>query len=209
MCKIKGLKKVCFITATFAVVDIAAITLLVSHGTDFHYQFAHGFYKYSFSNSFFDLWALGILRAAILLGAVFGVLCNRKAISNIKLVNSFISTKTGLVWMFTFVKLLAYSDEVIDLKKPWFWGLFSWTLVASLVMYVLWTSLASIEVNNYLNINASDEERQGLLSNDQGNMEEKNKQKDASSVLQLIKLSRHDWPWLLAGFTFLTIAAAG
>ncbi|XP_013401168.1 ATP-binding cassette sub-family B member 9 isoform X1 [Lingula anatina] len=227
----KKAKCLLFITVIFPVVDVCVTTVLYSHGTGFKEHFTQGFYAYSVFTSLFDVWSLSILRATLLLGLAIGVMCNpKKGVQRAKKVVRVIAVITVILWVCQIIKLLLFSDAVSNLRKPWFWALFCWTLIASVLMFVLWWQVAELKViskKKYHGINSTIGEREGLInanttlssgsedSEDEekehhnGNRHKKKKKKASrtTSIFRLLKLSKDDWPFILAGFFFLLCAA--
>ena len=150
--------------------DIAATTVLLINGNNWS-LFISSIFGYSFSSSFIDIWLLSFIRNSIVLGGVIGVFCNlHSGPKRCERSSWVILTLSFLNAYFVTVKLLSYSDSddfVPGLKYYWFWGLYGWNLIGSILSIIIWHSLASLHKisNRFLfSKNGTDLENQPLLN---------------------------------------------
>ncbi|KAI8505057.1 peptide antigen-transporting ATPase [Branchiostoma belcheri] len=163
-----GKRRTVVVVTLLSLADVAANTILYTNGVG---NFTYDIKFFSIFDSLLDIWALGLLRGCVTIGAVMSVLCNtRGAFSRIKLPRSWFVVIPAAMCAYTCVKLLLYSE--MDSKFPhipWLWGSFAGSLVGCAVFYLNWTLLSTICTQSYRKINPeewTDEEREGLLGGD-------------------------------------------
>lgn len=137
------------VVTCMAFLDIAITTILLINGNQWKIFFT-SFYNYSFAESFIELWVIGFIRSAIILGGIFGVLCNRlRGPSKCK---SFSWIIKGYVYVTIYIalaKLLAFADGSNFFAGPrvyWFWGLFAWTFIGSFGSVLSWHFLSRLKI---------------------------------------------------------------
>ncbi|KAL4224077.1 ATP-binding cassette sub- B member 9 [Mactra antiquata] len=219
-----GKLKSLFIVSILSVIDIVISTIFYCHGNHFYDFFSRTFNTYNFSSSVFELWCLSILRSSVIFGLVIGVVKTSEFIIPVQRIKSmhYVSVcMSGLNVMFTLIKLLSVSEESQILKDKWFWCLFVWTLVSSVLFMIQWSVLGRIKPSSSLkfevNCDVQTGETEPLLAggrggnkeNDKDSEKDKKKGKSAGTVLRLLKFSKPDLPLVLAGFIFLTVSASG
>ena len=152
------------------VIDICVSSVLLVHGNKWH-TFALSIAEYSFPTSFVDLWFFACLRTCVIFGGTFGVLKNwsagpKRCTRSIRMIYFFACINA----YYACIKLLSFSDGpefVAGPKLNWFWSLFAWSLVGSLLCILLWHLLCSIKfVCNEVSLHSNTEnvENQPLLS---------------------------------------------
>ncbi|XP_060607210.1 ABC-type oligopeptide transporter ABCB9-like [Ruditapes philippinarum] len=199
--------------------DVVLTTVLYSHGYRFHQTFKLTFFRYSFTSSVFELWILCVLRCSVILGLTLGIIVGRElGINRIKSTRAVSVFLAGVSAMFTLIKLLSISEDSQLLNSTWFWCLFSWTLVSSVILTLQWRILGNICIvmPPVVKINCDGEpgETEALLS-DEKNKDDLGKEKDKkardakSTILRLFSFSKPDWMFISAGFIFLSLSATG
>ena len=204
----------------FTCCDITVSTVLYCHGNQCYQQFSVSVSEYSFDVSVFDIWLTCIIRCAISFGLIIALLCNPSdTVTRAKLLISIPVIVSGLLIMFTLIKLLAISEIEIKLSDSWFWGIFSSTIAFSIFMIINWWLITKIVLpqNLRLLVNSDDTgETEPLLQNSVKNSDGNSKKastekvkKTKGSILRLLSLSRPDWPFIITGFLFLAASATG
>lgn len=206
----------------FSIFDFVAATLFYCNGAAFQETFAHALSRYSFGNSVFELWVLSLLRISVILGVVIGSLKTAEiSTRRVKHCWPVALTFAAVQCMFTLIKLLSISENSQFLQNKWFWCIFTWTLLSSIIFAIQWVVISRITVttSRTLNINNKevDHESDSLLGkqNPDGVQQpltseaEDNRRSRKGTILRLISYSRSDWYLILIGFIFLVISAAG
>lgn len=158
------------ILAVTCILDVVITTVTFCKGNKFYDTLSHALTGYSFTNSVFELWLLVIVRNSVIIGSVIGVCFGREiGLSRIRSKNTLILSLSGLQCMFTLIKLLCVSERVEFIHNLWFWLLFSWTLVSSVLLYIEWAIFGRVKFSRTtrgLNINnpESKEEHEPLLN---------------------------------------------
>ncbi|XP_045173941.2 ABC-type oligopeptide transporter ABCB9-like isoform X2 [Mercenaria mercenaria] len=202
-----------------SLIDVVLTTVFYCQGRKFHQTFKGAFFRYSFTSSVFDLWILCVLRCSVSLGLVLGILLGREiGINRVKSTRTISVFLAGICVMFTLIKLLSVSEHSQLLNNVWFWSLFTWTLVSSVLLVLQWRILGNITVVEppvlKINCDGDPAESEALLGDKkEENKLEKDKDKkksDAkSTILRLFSFSKPDWMFISAGFLFLTLSATG
>ena len=216
-------------TFLFGVADITATTVLYGHYNDYMKHFTEDMHDYKFSRSMLELWIFSIARLSLTMGFLLGILCNRtiESVERINKFHYFPLLLATLMWTFSVVKMLAYSEGEDSMKRPWFWSLFGWTMFCNIMLYVNTCVLGAVNVppsrlpvtlSRNCSINATDSEAQPLLGSggsstaEDNDKEEKKEipiEKKASNVFRLIKYSKPDWLYILIAFVFMNISTVG
>lgn len=210
-------------TILFSIVDLVVTTVIYGHGTDYRRQFLKDFYLYKFPLSMIELWVFALARTSILLGGSLGFICKpNAAVDRFSCVKPLMSMVLVLMWLYTMTKLLAFTEEENDLKKPWFWSLFCWTHVGLFGVSIFWSRIAKIKPikpkrqGGNINVNTDEESLIENSSNEGGDEEsgkdENDSEENTSSVKtiwKLLRLSFPDWYIVLTGFIFMTLSSAG
>lgn len=164
-----------------SLLDVVLTTVLYSQGHKFHDTFKQAFFRYSFTSSVFELWTLCVLRCSVIYGLIIGVMKGRElGINRIKSTRTTSVFLAGALVMFTLIKLLSVSEDSQIMNSHWFWSLFSWTLVSSVIFVLQWRILGNICIvaPPVVKINCDDEsgETEALLG-DKKDKEEDEKDK--------------------------------
>ena len=203
----------------FTLCDIAVSAILYCHGNKCYMQFSTSLSEYSFDISVFDLWITSVLRGAICLGLILALIFNpTDCISRTK-IWFFVSVLfCGTLIIFTLVKLLAISEVEKNLKDPWFWGIFSSSIIFSIFTVFDWLLISKTSLPDRLELlvnNNEDTETEPLLhkstiTNDSeaSQVDGKGKKKKGL-IFRLLALSRPDLPFIVTAFTFLIVSATG
>lgn len=159
------------ILAVTCILDLVITTITFCKGNKFCDTFSHALTGYSFTNSVFELWLLVIVRNSVIIGSVIGVCFGKEiGLSRIRSKNTLILSVCGLQCMFTLIKLLCVSERIQFIHNIWFWLLFSWTLVSSVLLYIEWAVLGRVKFSRTtrgLSINdpqSKEEEHEPLLN---------------------------------------------
>ena len=202
----------------FCVSDIVLTTVLFSHGYDYKFYFLASTYFYTFSTSMFELWIFSALRLCVTSGALFGLLLNRdrSATARINRTKIVVLLLSATMWMYSIVKLLAYSEHVRNVTDPWFWSLFVWSVFSAVSFYMNWHLLGKARETRTgtLPINNAGEDREDLLGGD-GNAEEEEpdsaspKNPKMPTVWRLVSYSRPDVGLILMAIFFMLVSSVG
>ncbi|KAJ8043209.1 ATP-binding cassette sub-family B member 9 [Holothuria leucospilota] len=218
--------KLCVGFLAFIGADIGISFVLWIHGSDLN--FVENFSNFSFSVNFIDLFIVALLRGSVLTGALCGFLLNpsqaQKRLQKGKLFANLVCLVMGL---YAIAKLLLYWEAVRDMRKPWFWGIFVWTLIACAFMRLLWYYLGTVKYagsrrTRVLHVNhtesSEEEESRPLLGkcDESEHKEEKDGKKDNDEEVQghktalwkLFSHSKPDLPFITIAFVALLIAAS-
>lgn len=165
----KGIRRLFFVS-TVSLADVLLTTVFYCNGYEFHQTFSLAFSGYSFTSSVFELWILSILRFSLISGLVFGILNGREiGVSRVKSWKTASVLVAGLIVMFTLVKLLSVSEHPKILGNTWFWCLFTWTLVSSIMLVIQWSILGNISLTKppvlKINCDGDPTESESLLGN--------------------------------------------
>lgn len=208
----------------FVFLDIGLSFLFWIHGTNL--ALVQELLHFDLFTCMADLFLISFLRGAILIGAILGFVVNpSQASKRLKKGKLFANLVCMCIVLYDIVKLLLYWEKVRDLRQPWFWFLFVWTLIASLCMVILWRYLGSVKLNLrgrrklYVNHVQEDGEARPLLGQDSGEEdaetkkeEEKEGEDDSNStrsaIWQLILYSKPDFLYMLVAFLALLVAAS-
>ncbi|CAH1801209.1 unnamed protein product [Owenia fusiformis] len=220
---VESVKKICTIGAIIFtnLVDLGTTTILFCHGNDCYKYYTNDVYGYQFGTSIFDLWVFSLFRVSLLLGTCVAIIYSpQSSIERIQKVQyrTTIILIAVAMWTVTLVKLLVHSDSNTDFQKPWFWSIFGFTLLCTIMFYTQWVILGNIAPpqSRLAKINKTDPERQPLLGNSTSthiddvspnNNDEKKVKESFSAVGRLLSMSKKDWFILLPAFIFLCVAA--
>lgn len=204
------------IAVVILLIDIFLTTVFYCKGDKFHDTFSHAVATYSFTTSVFELWLLGIVRFSVIIGLIFGTIRGKElAVHRIKSLQVLPIGLSGCIFIFTLIKLLSVSEDLLYIDSKWFWFLFSWTLCGSVIFPVEWRLLGSICVTSpsgfSVNCDGDLGEREALLGTEK-QPEEKNEKKERNrkgAVLRLLAYSKPDWVIILLAFIFLTLSSTG
>ncbi|PIK38343.1 putative ATP-binding cassette sub-family B member 9 [Apostichopus japonicus] len=212
---------------SFVFLDIGLSFLFWIHGKNLN--MLREVSNFNILTSMVDLFLASILRGSVLIGAILGFLHNpHQASKRLTKGKLFVNLVCMFIILYAIAKLLMYWESVRDMRKPWFWCLFVWTFIASLLMVVLWRYLGSLTLSSgsqstlYVNHTGEDGETRPLLGNNseeettigknkKGNEKEEEEEANGSStsaIWQLIRYSKPDIPYMLIAFVALLIAAS-
>ena len=223
------------ITFIFLVADASFVLILYIHGNELT-LFGKDLYDFSFSDSLFEFWLFSFVRVIVLGGAACFILL-QPSDGGKRLAASAVSRyAVGFLAiafiMYTVAKILIYSEyqDGNHDNDSWFWTLASWTMLASIIMYVIFVEILGGD-REILHITTSknygklleernlsggnrDSESDGSdvdnhLDDDDRDYPLENKQEKNSAYLRLLLLTRHDLFYFLAGMTGLMFASFG
>ncbi|KAK3589119.1 hypothetical protein CHS0354_017085 [Potamilus streckersoni] len=213
------------IVAIISIVDITVTTILFTHGKDFYQHFMIDVWEFAFDKSLFDLWLQGMLRFCVQVGILLALLVNMKdTLARLKSLKICLTLLLGFIWMFTFIKLLVWSETEENLYNFWFWLLFSWTLFSAILVILQYKLIQKIEIHTQRQTLASInddnlEECKPLLgkmdcheNSEIGNACKPNSRMHhgkKTTILRLLSYSKPDTTLLIVAFFFLTAAAVG
>ena len=129
--------------AIFTALDVIITTVLYGHGSDLQYYFVTDIRFFKIDQSFLELWAFSWCRFIVTFGAAAGIVKNAKdAVERIEWSHLIIFFISASMWSYAIVKMLMYSqtDASWD-KDAWFWCLFTWTIIASIMFYLHWSQM--------------------------------------------------------------------
>ncbi|ELT94942.1 hypothetical protein CAPTEDRAFT_6286 [Capitella teleta] len=198
-------------------VDIITTSILFCHADQLVPRLSFDLKHFHVTQSVFELWVFGAIRSCIITGGLVGVIYNRdlgpKRIEKSSIV---IGVLAVFMWAYSLVKMLMFSEVFADdLKQPWFWAIFSWSLLFSLLFPAQWRTLSGVSPSGDKKTESksvnSDEEPlvRDEEANKQNDEEKKKKkeQKKSITVWRLIKFSTPDIPILLVAFIFMTASS--
>lgn len=203
----------------FSVCDIAVSTVLYCHGNECYLHFSVSLSEYSFVRSVFDIWLASLVRGAICLGMVIALICNpTDTISRAKIWCYIPVLISGTIIIFNLVKLLGISEVEDNLSDPWFWGIFSSTIIFSVLISTNWLLISRTTLPGrlaFLVNNNDGRETEPLLHKTSENMDKnsrgknKDRKKQKGSILRLLKMSSPDLLFVITAFIFLVISSTG
>ncbi|XP_041470801.1 ATP-binding cassette sub-family B member 9-like [Lytechinus variegatus] len=197
--------------------------------------------NYSFVHSMFDFWLFSMVRVFLLLSAVFAVITDRPdALKYISKSRYPVGVLNILMVLYTLVKIMLYT-EYLDGNHdddPWFLTLGAWTMMASLIMYVIWinilqepfyplrTKMALLKpdaVKSTSKGNIDGERSEDCFERQSCHTDDDNDEEDDDKVIgkgkksvkwysvfaRLISFSKEDWPILLVGIAALICTSVG
>ena len=205
----------------FCVSDIVLTTVLFAHGANYKFYFLASTYFYDFSTSMFELWIFSALRLCVTSGALFGLLFNRdrSATARIKRTKVVVLLLSASMWMYSIVKLLAYSEHVRSLTDLWFWSIFVWSVFSAVLFYINWHLLGKTRETNAptlpINSAGEDTDREYLLGSDVKDAEEEEadsaspKKPKMPTVWRLVSYSKPDVGLILVAIFFMLVSSVG
>lgn len=227
--------KALFVGLLLLVVDCVVST--ISYGYHIEWDWRRDFADkiFDYNSAELDLWALCIIRLAVVVGALVGVVFNRRngpfCIGDFSLV--FICIGVAMA-SYSPVKLLALAEIRKDFSDiPWFWTLFSWNIFASALMNFYFVFILSqvkmpkvVEVADDETILVKNEELEvengRIPGSNHENFPKKGSQKKEkeeepqidrrqriSLMWRLLKYCKYEWIWYLSVLGFLLLYAAG
>ncbi|XP_054770200.2 ABC-type oligopeptide transporter ABCB9-like [Lytechinus pictus] len=193
-------------------------------------RFGKDLVNFSFTHSMFEFWLFSMLRMVILLSATFGVITDPQDILPfIKKVRYPMGVMNIIVVIYTLAKIMLYT-EYLDGNHDndsWFLTLGVWTMVASLIMYVLWINILQETLyppdmqnpdavkliyrgecdveNEKIGCNQKDDHASYVGEFDNAN----NSVKWHGVFVRLVFYCKEDWPFLFCGIVALVCAAVG
>lgn len=110
-----------------------------------------------------------------------------------------------LIWTFTLVKLLALSENPINLGFIGIWLNIIWNIFASLLLIAIWHFiLCSNTIWNYRTLLSIED-----LSNCVDSVSTDQRYGTFKHAIELLKYCKNTWKWFTAGFIFLIIYSLG
>ena len=208
-------------------VDFITSSILLIHGNDLS-TFGTQVTEYKFCSSCFDLWLISLLRLALGLGGILGVLFNRRdAVPRLASTRKLVLYLSAGLVIFVVVKFLLSTEcKVEHTSKVFYWTLSVWTIVCSVTMNLYWYKLSKLScVKRRCNLSTEGEigsvlERENLLtevSSDEepehhrGKKKKKGKKSDDDlkvSVWKLLSYSKPDLLYIGIALLFLIGTAA-
>ena len=203
----------------FCISDLTLTTVLFAHGYNYKFYFLESTYFYTFSTSMFELWIFSALRLCVTSGTLLGLLMNRdgSATARINRTKIVVLLLSATMWMYSIVKLLAYSEHVRNVTDPWFWSLFVWSVFSAVSFYMNWHLLGKTWESSAgtLPINNAGEDREDLLGGDGKDAEEEEadsaspKKPKMPTVWRLVSYSRPDVGLILVAIFFMLVSSVG
>ncbi|XP_076804763.1 ABC-type oligopeptide transporter ABCB9-like isoform X2 [Clavelina lepadiformis] len=155
--------------ATFAILDCFITTLLLIHGNQWG-LFVISLQEFSFSSSFVDICIFTYIRNSVIIGGATGVFYNpsqgslrcRKSIRAIVL----LVFTNGY---YLCAKLIAFSEDNSFQAGPklnWFFALFGWCIIGSILSVLLWYIL-SVLLSNSKSSNECDAHKNDSISEEE------------------------------------------
>lgn len=156
---------------------------------------------YHFGSSPVDFLVLTAFRAVVLLVCItlklkYGVSVIGKGF--IPLFGVFI-----LNWTFSLIKLLAFSENVVQLGYFGFWLSTVWNVLAAFLLILLWYFVlcANVSWSYQTLVSRGTHDAAGLLED----KEQPIRRGTFEHALRLLKYCKYQWKWFTAGFFFLTV----
>ena len=124
----------------FSILDFLCCTIFYAQGNKFKEYFIADIRDFDISSSFFELWIFAAVRFILYCGTYIGLMKNPKdGIKRMERASILIFALSASMWSYTIIKMLLYSETGSHWKSnAWFWGLFSWSIVTSLLFYINW-----------------------------------------------------------------------
>ena len=198
------------------ITDLVTAFILLCRGTNFRQNLIISTYYFNIYTSLLELWIFSLVRFSLTSGFILGLTGNiEDSIPRMKKMYPPVLLLSVTMWSYTIIKLLLYFEPLnAQTDDPWFWSMFSWSLIMSVLFYVSWHLLSTLtmrkEKNVNANINGGDDERESLLgASKEETDEEKEKINTKASIARMLALSKPDWPILLTAFIFLTLCSLG
>lgn len=120
--------------------------------------------NYNFFTCQLDFVILSLLRAALLSGACFGVLNNRKDGPERIKSGSMLSVCFFLTtFVYSLLKLLALTEVKTDLNLPWFWSIFGFNMFISFINALIWNCVLSNIISSSAESSAADKRESVLV----------------------------------------------
>ncbi|XP_063959640.1 ABC-type oligopeptide transporter ABCB9-like [Lytechinus pictus] len=179
-------------------------------------RFGMDLLNYNFVHSMFEFWLFSMLRMIMLSSATLGVITEpQEILSFIKDMRYAVGVMNILVVLYTLAKIMLYT-EYLDGNHdddPWFLTFGAWTMVASLIMYVIWIHI----LKEPLYSNSG--EKEGIegsrdIKDDHaihgGELEKvKNYVKWQAVFVRLMSYAKPDWLFLLGGIISIACFSVG
>ncbi|XP_051887861.1 ABC-type oligopeptide transporter ABCB9-like isoform X1 [Pristis pectinata] len=132
----------------FISLDELISSILYTHGYVTN-QFQSDIKEFDISSSFIDLWALCFFRFCLIFGTSIGISMNRiDGPKRLKSAEKCLSLVCLMMPSYAIIKMLLYSETEIFPDDPWFWGLFVWTFISSLVTYQRVCQLSGVKTSD-------------------------------------------------------------
>ncbi|KAE8635084.1 hypothetical protein XENTR_v10002510 [Xenopus tropicalis] len=160
--------------------------------------------------SMLDVWGTSILRVCICVGAVIGVLRNRKqGPQRLKASIIAITLLCYLIAAYTMIKLLLYSEYEKPVQDHWFWSLLAWTWISSAGTLCLWIQMSKI-VPYWENCRLHSHSNGNQDQEHSNNQTQKTKTKlSGTNIGKLLSYSKQDAVYLILAFFFLLLCTLG
>ncbi|XP_078083789.1 ABC-type oligopeptide transporter ABCB9 [Mustelus asterias] len=198
----------------FKILDLVLTTHLYTRGI--HYgQFHSDTMHFDISHSLLDLWATCLLRTSSLAGTSIGICVN--PIDGPKRVKSAELCRIILCLMmpiYAIVKMLLYSETEDFPNDPWFWCLFVWTFISSVITFHILHQFSCLKTPATFAIGlegGSGEDEKSLMSNIDQNEREKAKKSSnsISTTWRLLTYSKKNAGLITGAFVMLLVATVG
>ncbi|XP_041057816.1 ATP-binding cassette sub-family B member 9 isoform X2 [Carcharodon carcharias] len=198
----------------FQFLDMVITTFLCNYVQD-DSRFSFDIINFDISHSYFDLWAICILRVILIIGASIGVCVNQiDGPKRLKSVEFYISILCLLMVAYAEVKMLLYSETENFPNDPWFWSLFAWTLISSVATFHILQKFSCLKTSSTFTVDlegGNGEDEKSLMSNAGQNEREKAKKNSnsISTAWRLLTYSENNTGLITGAFVFLLIANVG
>lgn len=138
----------CIFVTSFSVVDLILSALFLFRNDRMSLKGGRLWTRFDIQTSQIDHCLLVLIRLSILIGGLVGVCWNPKAgVERVKTATLGIACICLAMTVYSPFKLLALAETTDSFRLPWFWSLFAWNMVASIVCVPIWSiGLSSVEV---------------------------------------------------------------
>lgn len=213
-----SVKVVVSCSVLYAVLDVAVVTVLYTHGSQLS-VFKEDVLNFDIRQSVLDLWGAMLLRAPLLLGACIGVSWNREdGPSRVAKLTTLIVFICLIIINYTLAKMLMLTELQPLTHQPWLLSMICWTCASSVGVMLLWSLLGSNSLSSSGGGGRSEDtenlvEAAGEVEQEvpcdrkkEGN-QEKEKTSSGATLGRLLSYCRKDSGLLSVAVLFLLISA--